>query len=317
MISDWLEKQDAYTLHRPIRKRFARKPYTVNNVMDVWECDLVDVRALGRFNDNYKYILSATDVFSKFLHLVPLRSKTGTAVASAFTSIFKDSSSSRRRPVWVRTDNGKEFLNRHFREMLKREGIQFQVCRNPDVKCSVVERAHRTIRDRLYKYFTYKNTYRYIDVLPKFVKAYNDTVHSATGMAPSRVTDSEVLAIWKRMEARRRGVRVAKAEFRVGQYVRISREKMKFTKSAEQNFSTEIFRIAKVIERRPRPLYEGQFYQEELTRVRVTRRTVYKIDKILIKRVRRGILEYLVRWRGYSKDFDSWVSASSVKKRNV
>jgi len=120
----------------------------------------------------------------------------------------------------------------------------------------VVERAHRTIRDRLYKYFTYKNTCRYIDVLPKFVKAYNDTVHSATGMAPSRVTDSDVLAIWKMMEARRRGVRVAKAEFRVGQHVRISREKMKFAKSAEQNFSTEIFRIARVIERRPRPLYE-------------------------------------------------------------
>ena len=107
----------------------------MNNVMDVWECDLVDVRALGRFNDNYKYILSVIDVFSKFLHLVPLRSKTGTAVASAFTSIIEDTSSRRhRRPVWVRTDKGKEFLNRRFREMLKREGIQFQVCRNPDVK---------------------------------------------------------------------------------------------------------------------------------------------------------------------------------------
>jgi len=137
------------------------------------------------------------------------------------------------------------------------------------------------------------------------------------------VTDSDVLAIWKRMEARRRGVRVAKAEFRVGQHVRISREKMKFAKSAEQNFSTEIFRIAKAIERRLRPLYEledlngtpieGQLYQEELTWVRVTRRTVYKIDKILNKRVRRGILEYLVRWRCYSKDFDSRVPASSVK----
>jgi len=99
---------------------------------------------------------------------------------------------------------------------------------------------------------------------------------------------------------------------------------MKFAKSAEQNFSTEIFCIAKVIERSPRPLYEledlngtpieGQFYQEELTRVRVTRRKVYKIDKILNKRVRRGILEYQVGWRGYSKDFDSWVPASSVKR---
>ena len=185
-VRDWLVKQDAYTLHRPIRKRFARNPYTVNNVMDVWECDLVDVQALGRFNDNYKYILSVIEVFSKFLHLVPLWSKIGKAVASAFISVFKYSSSSRRLPVWVRTGNGKEFLKRHFGEMLKREGIQFQVCRNPDVKCNVVERAHRTIRDRLYKYFTYKNTYRYIDVLPKFVKAYNDKVHSATGMAPSR-----------------------------------------------------------------------------------------------------------------------------------
>jgi len=100
--------------------------------------------------------------------------------------------------------------------MLKREGIQFQVCRNPDVKCSEVERAHRTIRDRLYKYFTYGNTYSYIDVLPEFVRAYNDTLHSETGMAQSRATDSDVLGIWKRMEARRRGVRFAKAGFRVG-----------------------------------------------------------------------------------------------------
>ena len=117
--------------------------------------------------------------------------------------------------------------------MLKREAIQFQVCRNPDAKCSVVERAHRTIRDRLYNYFTYKNTYRYIDVLPKFVKAYKETVHSATGMAPSRVTDSDVLAIVTRIEAWRCGVRVAKAEFRVGQHLRISTEKMTFAKSVE------------------------------------------------------------------------------------
>jgi len=50
--NDWLDKQDAYTLHRPNRKRFARNPYMVNNVMDVWECDLLDVRALGKCTDN-------------------------------------------------------------------------------------------------------------------------------------------------------------------------------------------------------------------------------------------------------------------------
>ena len=188
--------------------------------------------------------------------------------------------------------------------------MQFQVCRNPDLKCTVVERVHRTIRGRHYKYFTHKNTHRYIDVLPKFVKAYNDTVHSTTGMAPSRVTDSNVLAVWKIMEEAQGRVRVTKkATFMVGQDVCISKENMRFAKAAEQNFSTEIFKVAKVIVRWPRAVYEledlngtpieGQFYREELTPVRITDRISYKIDKILDNRVRRGIRECFVRLRGY------------------
>ena len=43
--------------------------------------------------------------------------------------------------------------------------------------------------------------YRYIDVLPKFVKAY-DPVHSATCMAQSKVSDSDMLAIWNKMFGR-------------------------------------------------------------------------------------------------------------------
>jgi len=39
----WLEKQDTYTLHRPVRKPFHRNPYNVTNIDDIWECDLVDV----------------------------------------------------------------------------------------------------------------------------------------------------------------------------------------------------------------------------------------------------------------------------------
>jgi len=54
--------------------------------MDVWECDLVDVRALGKFNDRYVYILSAIDVFSKFVNMVSLRSKTGTTETEASAS---------------------------------------------------------------------------------------------------------------------------------------------------------------------------------------------------------------------------------------
>jgi len=127
-IKEWLEAQDAYTLHRPLRKRFPRNPYTVNNINDVWELDILDLSSLKNFNNNYRHLLQVIDVFLKYLHSVPLRTKTGKEVAAALESIFKDPKYTkpiRRRPVWVRTDKGKEFLNTQFQALLKRDGIEF------------------------------------------------------------------------------------------------------------------------------------------------------------------------------------------------
>ena len=133
-------------------------------------------------------------------------------------------------------------------------------------------------------------------------------------MASSQVTDAEFLAILRRMEARRQEVRVATAKFRVGQHVIISKEKIKFAKAAERNFSTEIIRIVEVIHRRTRVFYEledlngtrtdGQFYLEELTPVLITCWKTYNVDKLMDKRVRRDIREGFVCWQGYGRDFD-------------
>jgi len=98
---------------------------------------------------------------------------------------------------------------------------------------------------------------------------------------------------------------------------------MKFAKGGEQNFSTEVFRITKVIQRRSRLVHraggfnktpkEGQFYEKELIPLRISNQTIYKMDTSLDKLVRHGIKEYLVRWSGNSQDFDSWIPASSLK----
>jgi len=82
-IKAWLETQDAYTMHRPVRERFPRNPYTVNNIDDVWEIDILDLSSVKKYNDNHRYLLQLIDVFSKYLRRIPLRTKTGKEVASA------------------------------------------------------------------------------------------------------------------------------------------------------------------------------------------------------------------------------------------
>jgi hypothetical protein len=91
------------------------------------------------------------------------------------------------------------------------------------------------------------------------------------------------------MNKKDRKIPIAKPKLRVGQHVRISKEKMKFAKGGEKNYTTEVFRMIKVIHRTPRPVYEledlnckvidGQFYNEELKPVRITKRTTFKLIK--------------------------------------
>jgi len=72
-VKTWLEQQDAYTLHKPIRKRFPRNPYSVNNILELWEADLVNVQVLAKHNDGHRYLLTVIDVFTKYLHIVTLK----------------------------------------------------------------------------------------------------------------------------------------------------------------------------------------------------------------------------------------------------
>ena len=59
---------------------------------------------------------------------------------------------------------------------------------------------------------------------------------------------------------------------------------------------------------------KGSFYAAELQRVLVDKNTMFKIDKIVASRGKGVSREVLIKWRGYSDKFNSWVLASTVSK---
>ena len=88
------------------------------------------------------------------------------------------------------SDKGTEFLNSTFQSMLKRHDIKFYTSENEDIKEAVVERFNRTLKTKMYRYVTAKNTRRYVDVLPDLLHSYNHTYHRSIGMAPVEVDDT-------------------------------------------------------------------------------------------------------------------------------
>jgi hypothetical protein len=108
-------------------------------------------------------------------------------------------------------------------------------------------RGLRTIRDKIQKYLTHYNTFRFIDDLLKYVTAYNNTVHTSKGMAPARVGVKDVLQIFLWARLAQKGIRTAKRKFIVGQNVRISKQKSKFDISSTQNFPWQYSRLLKLL----------------------------------------------------------------------
>lgn len=319
-VLDWLASQDAYTLHKAIRRKFPRASYNVQNIDDVWEADLADLRSIKEYNNGNGYLLVVIDVLSKFAWVVPLPDKTASTVAAAFGRIL---ASTTRCPIYLQTDKGKEFVGAPFQKLLAGKNIRYRATRNPDIKAAVVERFNRTLKERMWRYFTHKNTHRYMDVLPQLVRAYNDATHSTIKMAPSTVTLENAAAARSNMEKARGGVRrETRPRLRVGQRVRISKAKGAFKKGYEANWTEEIFKIRRILARIP-VVYmledlageeiDGFFYEAELQRV--IKDDIFVIDKIIRTRGKGRSKKLFVSWRGYPEKFNSWIAANSVRKQ--
>lgn len=331
-IYTWLTGQDAYTVHKPVHRRFPRLYYSVDNIDDVWEADLVDLRSLQSFNDNTAYLLVVVDVLSKYAWVEPLVDKSVREVTKGFERILARSDG--RSPVTLQTDRGKEFLGNYLQKFLSERDIRFRVARNPDIKASIVERFNRTLKERMWRFFTHRNTHRYIDTLQKFIYAYNHARHSSIKMEPAAVTLYNAnIAHRNLMSAattRRKKKRFSTHIYKRGDHVRISRTKGTFEKGYEKNFSTEIFQISRALKRQDLYTYEiqdlsvekieGFFYPEELTSVstkRIADDQEFKIEHVIKTRGRGARKELFVKWLGYPNKFNSWIPAGNARDITV
>jgi hypothetical protein len=143
-------------------------------------------------------------------------------------------------------------------------------------------------------------------------------------MALGKVAPSNIYSVWRNLNSLQAKIPHGRLKFKVGDLVRITKQRVAFAKGYEQTFSTEIFRIVKVITRVPQPVYElsdlqdrhleGRFYNYEQAKFTVSPETEFQIDKIVRTRNKNGIKQHLVKWKGFDKTFNSWVNASDSNK---
>jgi Integrase core domain. len=295
-------------LHKPMRKNYARRRTIIKGLDDLWQMDLADMRQYAHYNKNFKMIMVVIDCFSKFMWTRPLKTKTGEEITTAFNDILACG----RICVNLQTDQGTEFFNQKFQHFLKKHEINHYNTYSVK-KAAIAERAIRTLKSKLYKYFSLNGTYKWIDVLPEITKSYNETRHRTTGYKPAQVNKTNEERILK---SAYNHIKISSLQkFKVGDVVRISKNKHVFDKGYTPNWTTELFKITSVKITNPttylledmqgNPI-RGAFYTEELQKT--TNPDIYLVEKVL----RRKGGKVFVKWLGLDKKHNSWIENTNV-----
>jgi len=299
--------QLAEELHKPVVKNFRKRRVYVKGIDEIWAADLIDMQSFAEYNDGFKYLLSVVDIFSKYGWIVPLKDKSGKSVSQAFEKIF---TSSERKPKKLWVDKGKEFYNKDVQKL-----VELYSTENEEKSC-IIERWNRTMREKMFKYFTANSTRRYIDVLDSIVARYNDTRHSSIKMSPKEASmKKNKTIVWTNLNSiNNLNSEPIKPKFSVSDKVRITKKKTTFEKGYTPRWTEEVFTVTQVQYTDP-PTYkisdyngeeiQGTFYEQELQK---TTQEIYRIEKIIRKRGKKS----LVKWLGYPESFNSWVDNETL-----
>ena len=246
-IIDYLSRNKTHQIHR-IPKKSISKPILTNKPFERVQFDIIDLSRLSHSNEGYKYLLTVMDHYSKMAFAYPLKKK-------GETYIHINNLMDKYDISILQSDNALEFKDKRILEKVKEKNVKLinSLPYKPTSQ-GLIERFNRTIKGKIFKYMSEKNTKKYVDVLDDLITNYNNTVHSTTKIKPHIAKDGKFKD--RVLDNSRKSAQDMKKNYknteniRKGSYVRISlnsfdnvRKQQLNKKSYSSNYTQEIYKV--------------------------------------------------------------------------
>ena len=284
-INKTLEKQQQLVkeVFSPQIKKFKRQRMIPLYKDETWLADLIDKSSLSKYNNNYKFILTVLDIFTKYAWAIPLKNKFVLSITIGFKIVLSQhpqGGSEPRKPEKLWVDRGSEFYNKTFKSLLKEygtvkaaSGIELYSTYS-DLKDVFIERFDKTLLHIINKPMFINGDGNCVNVLKDAVVTYNNNIHSTINMTPVDASNNpDKVKYYISETASQINSIKATPKLKVGDYVRIADKRNIFSKGYTSNWNSELFKVNEVLKTHP-PTYkiedingeiiEGKYYEQEL-----------------------------------------------------
>ena len=183
----------------------------------------------------------------------------------------------RSSKIWV--DKGRELYNKDVQKL-----VELYSSEN-EKNSYVIERFNRTIKEKMYEYFSGNITRKFVDVLDLLVDQYNNSIHSSIKMTPNEGSCKEnEKIVWRNLYPELGG-KILTPKLSIGDNVRITKKKKEFDKEYTLRWTEEVYKISKIQLTIPvtykiidydGEVIQGSFYEQELQK---TKQGIFRIEK--------------------------------------
>ena len=241
-VKDWLAKQATSQKFQPKTGKheylsiYAEDPYS-------YQMDLTFLPKYKSANDQNYVLFTAVNINSRYAYAYYGKDKSTETVLDMLKKFMNNAMIINS----ITCDSGSEFINAEVREWFEEEDIKVYFVVGDSHKLGIVNRFHRTLKGKLEKYFTSTDTYRWIDVIDKLIKNYNNTVNTGIGYTPLEASKGLIQAsiINKAKEHNDKLEKKTHIDMYVNDSCRIKLTKKLFDKM-QSDYSNEVYTITQV-----------------------------------------------------------------------
>lgn len=239
-VKTWLDKQlsKQLTANKTGKKEFlpiySETPYS-------FQLDLTFFPRYKKQNDNNYVLFTAININTRFAYAYYSKDKEMHTILDMLKQMEKKTVINS-----LTCDEGTEFTNNEFVKYCDNHNIDLYFVKNDSHKLGIINRFHRTLKDKLKKHFIATDNLNWIDAIDKIIYNYNHTVNTGIGIEPSKVDafiEHQIVTLKRDITT----LMNSKEElFKVGDKVRILNKNVVFQDKLLPKYSSTVFIVDKV-----------------------------------------------------------------------
>ena len=241
-VKNWLDKQQTkQTTYKNTDKKsflpiYSETPYS-------FQIDLTFFPRYKKQNNQFYVLFTAININTRFAYAYYAKDKEMDTILKMIEKMEKVTVINA-----ITCDEGSEFKNYKFMKFCEDNNIDLFFVKNDSHKLGIVNRFHRTLKEKLTQHFISTDNLNWVDIIDKIIYNYNHTVNRGIGIEPYKVDDylEHEFILHKRETTELLNKMKGKNKFVIGDKVRILNKKMIFQDKMLPNYSSVVYTVIKV-----------------------------------------------------------------------